>query len=201
MDRQPDFWPDFFDQYGHMEPQLIVAALDREMTLEMGVAARLHAKMDSVLFAAHRTLSRGAALEATTSTAQLIREVRLMLQSGSLPAEALSCATAALKAAKDANRQRNRLLHDLWEVVLDDDHESIEDTVGRLRLDRVASFSVGHAEPRRTEMAALHECTSALSGVYYRLLGIVLLVRVLRSGGGTEDEHYEDLLRLINGPT
>lgn len=88
------------------------------LTLRIGRIARAHVDLDIALRSLFRTLvfpSPAVYLaDGITSTNRLVADCRTMLSKTSISSDLLKAGLGALSAAKVANEERNRVVHDMW---------------------------------------------------------------------------------------
>jgi hypothetical protein len=96
----------------------LALSLDDRLSLLIGRAARSHVQIDGALRQIHTTLCSpglGVYLNAEIdSTDRLIQQCRTMVNKADLSEEVTSACQAALADAKEANQERNRVVHDMW---------------------------------------------------------------------------------------
>jgi hypothetical protein len=191
-----DPWEEWDDVLGGLDPEidaeLYEAAVDRAMTLEIGLAARCHVGLDQVLHAALTALT-GSTMPPGTPTARLIARIEDTLTSSPLPGSTTNeKARDALSAARLANQHRNRVLHDQWMAVIDDDGPHLEHIRTDVAGDRI--------QPSRETLSAITSVSAELSAAYYRILGILLFAKLSDGLPTPEVEaRCERALRLISG--
>jgi hypothetical protein len=85
-----DPWEEWDDVLGGLEPEtdaeLYEVAIDREMTLAIGLAARCHVALDQVLHATITALT-GTSMPSGASTSSLIRRIEETIEETSLPGD------------------------------------------------------------------------------------------------------------------
>ena len=95
------------------------------LCLEIGRVTRSHVQLDQMLREVHQALATpGLAIYLTNgviSTDRLVENCKLMLEKVDASDEFKDAAKAALAAAKDANRERNRVVHDMWMPAIDEE--------------------------------------------------------------------------------
>jgi hypothetical protein len=191
-----DPWEDWYDEVSSLNPEtdtgLYEAAVDRAMTLEIGLAARCHVSLDQVLHATVTTLT-GTSMSPGASTSSLIERIEKAIKERPLPGRTTNEeAQEALSAARLANQHRNRVLHDQWIAVFDNDGP---------RLDRIRTdVPSDNMSPTRETLGAISSVSGELSAVYYRILGILLFAK--RSYGLSPSEVESECgraLSLISG--
>jgi hypothetical protein len=196
-----DPWDEWEDVFGGLDPdtdaELFQVAVDRQMTLEIGLAVRCHVRLDQTLHLTATTLT-GAAMSPGTSTSKLIGRIERAITAKPLPGPtANEKALEALSAARLANQHRNRVLHDNWMAVFDDDGPRLE----RIRTDVPGVENVGiNITPTPDTLSSIAAVSSELTAVYYRILGIFLYAQL--SNGLTPSEvetECETALSLISG--
>lgn len=174
-------WEDWDDVIGSLDPEtdshLYEAAIDQAMTLEIGLAARCHVNLDRVLYATVVALC-GASVPTSASTASLLARVKKSLNETPLRGPgANNAAHEALEFARHANRRRNRVLHDQWIAIFDEDGPSLE---------RTDTGTIGNISPTRETLSSISNVSEELTSAYYRILGILLYAKI--SCGLTDEE-------------
>jgi hypothetical protein len=196
-----DQWEEWDDVLGGLNPEtdteLYEAAVDRAMTLEIGLAARCHVALDQVLHVTVTALT-GTSMPAGASTSRLIDRIESAITETPLPGRTTNDeARKALSAARLANKNRNRVLHDQWIAVFDDEGPRLE----RIRTDIPGNnIPGGNMSPTRETLGSISSVSGELSAVYYRILGILLFAK--RSYGLSPSEVESDCagaLSLISG--
>jgi hypothetical protein len=193
-------WDDVFDQVVGLDPdthgELFQAAVDRAMTLEIGLAAREHVYLDQVL---HLTVFglTGRKMSPGASTSTLITRIEQAITDRPLPGPAATDkAWEALSAARLANQHRNRVLHDQWMAVYDDEGPRL----ARVRTDRPGVLGHDISSTRET-LSSIKSVSEELSTVWFRIFGIFLYAGL--SEGVPESEVETECTRplsLIAGP-
>jgi hypothetical protein len=197
-----DPWDEWDDVLGGLDPdttdpKLFQAAVDREMTLQIGLAVRCHVRLDQTLHLTAATLT-GTTMPPATPTSRLIARIEDAITKAPLAGPtANEKALEALSAARLANQHRNRVLHDDWMAVFDDDGPRLE----RIRTDVPGVENVGvNIAPAPDTLSSIAAVSSELTAVYYRIFGIFLFARL--SNGLTPSEvetECETALSLICG--
>jgi hypothetical protein len=176
------------------DPRLFQAAVDREMTLEIGLAARLHVRLDQTLHLTAYALT-GTRMPPGAPTVALIARIEKAITDKPLPGDnANNKAREALSAARLANQHRNRVLHDQWMAIYDDDGPRLE------RIGTADVISGPNINPTRETLGSIKSVSDELTAVYYRILGIFFLAQL--SDGLTPEEvetECETALSLISG--
>ena len=111
------------------DPRQVVNVDDRDaedaLCLWIGRVARAHVRLDSALVGVHQTLlmpSLGEYLtNRITSTEVMMEDCRLMVSKADIPEDVRQTADEALKSCKDANKDRNRVVHDMWLPYVDEE--------------------------------------------------------------------------------
>jgi hypothetical protein len=181
-----DSWREWEDVLGDLDPDtdshLYEAAIDRAMTLEIGLAARCHVALDQLL---HLTLDviSNVSMKPDTRTSTLIDRIEAAIRATPLRGGSNTNEKAhkALAAARLANQHRNRVLHDQWMAVFDDAGPRLE----RIRTDLPGGI-LGDIPPVRETLHSISEISRELTSAYYRVLGIVLFAKL--SSGLTDSE-------------
>jgi hypothetical protein len=191
-----DPWEQWEDVLGDLDPEtdgeLYQAAVDRAMTLEIGLAARCHVALDQVLHGTVTALT-GTPMRPNASTPQLIDHIEKAITRTPLPGPATNAkAQEALSAARLANEHRNRVLHDQWMAVFDEQGPRLE----RIRTD-LPGDSIS---PTRETLGTISAVSEALSAAHFRILGIWLFVGLSRGLLPTEvEDQCANALSLISG--
>jgi hypothetical protein len=87
-------------------------------------------------------------------------------------------ALEALEAARLANQRRNRVIHDQWIAIFDDDGPRLE----HIRTNRPTD----NISPTRETLDAISSVSRELTAAYYRIFGILLFAK--QSDGLTPSE-------------
>jgi hypothetical protein len=173
--------------------ELFQAAVDRAMTLEIGLAVREHVYLDQVL---HLTVFglTGVSMPPGASTWSLIDRIKKVITAKPLPGPTANAkALEALAAARLANEHRNRVLHDQWMAVYDKEGPRLE----RVRTD---VSSEPRKTPTRETLGAIKSVSDELSAVWFRIFGIFAHAQ-LSDGVPPEEVEVEcqSPLSLISG--
>lgn len=191
-----DPWDEWDDVLGGLDPDtdahLYEVAIDREMTLEIGLAARCHVGLDQVLHLTAATLT-GTTMSPGASTSTLITRIERAITDRPLLGPSTNAkAREALSAARLANQHRNRVLHDQWMAVFDDDGP---------RLERIKTDVPGqNISPTRETLRSIASVSEELSAVYYRIFGIFFFAKLSEGLSPSEVEsECETALSLISG--
>jgi hypothetical protein len=191
-----DSWEEWDDVLGGLDPdtdvELYQVAIDREMTLEIGLAVRCHVSLDQSLHLTATALT-GTTMPPGASTASLIARIEKAITDTPLPGPGTNeKAWEALSAARLANQHRNRVLHDQWMAFFDDDGPRLE----RTRTD-VPSANI---TPSRENLDSIKSVSEELSAVSWRVFGIFFFAQL--SGGLPPSEietECKTALSLITG--
>jgi hypothetical protein len=190
-DRAWDDWSDVLDSLDpETDADLYEVAIDREMTLEIGLVARCHVRLDQAL---HATVGRltGQIPNPKASTTSLIDRIEKNIPKVSLPDSTLALIMTALSDARDANERRNRVMHDQWMAVFDDEGP---------RLHRIQRESLTGIDASTETRNALSSTSDDLMSAYYRVLGILILLGLSKGASDVEsDTDCQKAVALIAG--
>jgi hypothetical protein len=193
-------WDDVLSEVAGLDPDedrvLYEAAVDRAMTIEIGLAAREHVHLDQVLHLAVTGLT-GVSMSPGASTSSLIDRIENAITQKPLPgSSANDKALEALAAARLANQHRNRVLHDQWMAVFDDEGPRLE----RVRTDRPGI--PGHnLSPTRETLRSIKSVSEELWAVWFRIFGMFLYAQLSDGLSPAEVEvECATALSLICGP-
>lgn len=184
-----DEWEEIF---GSIDPEtqsdLFEVALDRQMTLEIGLVVRCHVRLDRCLHATLATLTNTNAAP-NTPTSTLIDKIKKSLDAKPLATSAATdAAKMALEFARAANQQRNRVLHDNWVAIYN----------GREgpRLERSSSAILEDLPATPETLRSIESASRALVTSYYRTAGILYYSRV--SAGLSAHEIEIECVRALD---
>jgi hypothetical protein len=184
------------DVLGGLDPEtdshLYQTAIDREMTVEIGLAARCHVSLDQALHLTVFALT-GSKMSPGTSTSALIARIEKAITDRPLAGPNTNeKAQEALAAARLANQHRNRVLHDQWMAVFDDDGPRLE----RVRTD----VPVDNITPTPETLDSIKSVSEELSAADWRIFGIFFFAKLSEGLDPSEIEtECETALQLITG--
>lgn len=142
------------------------------LCLRIGRIARAHVFLDNVLRNLHSTLlspTQGVYLtENITSTDRLVTDCRTMVTHAPVHPAVREAGLDALTAAQVVNRERNRVVHDMWL------RESLEETDDPLwQRSRIDKRLTGSEPPRAQELADVDKVRHDLETATIRISGLV----------------------------
>ena len=133
-----------------------------------------------------------------TSTDRLVDDCRVMISKTAASPELLAAAQAALQAAKDANKARNRVVHDMWLPAFAPDGT---DMIGHWSLMQLDKRGLGYMDPGTPKDISFAESVNAeLGRAGIRVFALLwALQNVLPFyQGGLQAEPVADWVAIMN---
>lgn len=142
------------------------------LCLRIGRVARAHVFLDNVLRNLHMTLlspTQGVYLtEGISGTERLINDCQTMVSHAPALASVREAGLGALNAAKESNRERNRVVHDMW--LLDTPVGANDPLWQRSRVDKRL---IKPEPPRAQVLADVDRVRRNLETATFRISGLV----------------------------